>query len=357
MRRAKKFIHVDMDCFYAAVEMRDNPRYKTLPIAVGGTPEQRGVISTSNYIARKFGVKSAMATAHALKLCPNLVILPGRISYYKTISLQIHEIFSRYTDLIEPISLDEAYLDVTACTNFNGSATLIAQNIRSTIEEELNLTASAGVAPLMFLAKIASEVNKPNGQFVIKPSEALDFIETLELRKIPGIGKVTSEKFKQLGLVTCSDIKKSNLPFLVQKFGKLGNSVWNKAHGIENREVIADRVRKSISVERTLNTDIFEWVEYENFLIDLYQELDARVRRNNALNVISKLTVKVKFSDFKQTTLETTLSELKYDVFRTLSKRIWDERRDLRGVRTIGIGIVLRLKEELISNQLPLALF
>lgn len=171
----RKIIHVDMDCFFAAVEMRDDPSLRDIPLAIGGSADRRGVISTANYPARRYGVHSAMSTAMALKLCPHLKLLPGRMAAYKEASLHIREIFARYTSLIEPLSLDEAYLDVTDCTQCNGSATLIAQEIRQAIAEELNLTASAGIAPIKFLAKIASELNKPNGQYVITPAQVPAF--------------------------------------------------------------------------------------------------------------------------------------------------------------------------------------
>jgi DNA polymerase-4 len=192
----RKIIHVDMDCFFAAVEMRDNPALRDIPIAIGGSRIQRGVISTANYPARKFGVRSAMPTAMALKLCPHLTLLPGRFEAYKEASLHIREIFSRYTSLIEPLSLDEAYLDVTDSVHCHGSATLMAQEIRQTIYHELNLTASAGVAPVKFLAKIASDLNKPDGQFVITPEEVPAFLKTLPLGKIPGVGKSLQQSLK-----------------------------------------------------------------------------------------------------------------------------------------------------------------
>jgi len=190
----RKIIHVDMDCFYAAVEMRDNPSLRDIPLAIGGSRTQRGVISTANYPARKYGVRSAMSTAMALKLCPHLTLLPGRFDAYKEASAHIREIFSRYTARIEPLSLDEAYLDVTDSPHCHGSATLMAREIRQIIADELNLTASAGVAPIKFLAKIASDLNKPNGQYVITPEEMPQFLLTLPLAKIPGVGKVTAKK-------------------------------------------------------------------------------------------------------------------------------------------------------------------
>lgn len=188
----RKIIHVDMDCFFAAVEMRDNPALRDIPIAIGGSRERRGVISTANYPARQFGVRSAMPTAMALKLCPHLTLLPGRFDAYKEASRHVRDIFSRYTSLIEPLSLDEAWLDVTDSPHCYGSATLIAREIRQTIFNELQLTASAGVAPVKFLAKIASDLNKPNGQYVITPADVPDFLKTLPLAKIPGVGKVSA---------------------------------------------------------------------------------------------------------------------------------------------------------------------
>lgn len=237
MQRSRKIIHIDMDCFYAAVEMRENPSLKDKPIAVGGSPQQRGVLATCNYPARKFGLHSAMATAQALKLCPNLILLPVNMPLYKQVSSQIHQIFQRYTDIIEPLSLDEAYLDVTDCEKCSGSATWIAQEIRQAILTETQLTASAGVAPLKFLAKIASDQNKPNGQFVIKPEEVAEFVAKLPLNKIPGVGKVTTQHLHAMGLQTCHDVQKLDVTLLLRQFGKMGRRIWQFSHGIDEREV------------------------------------------------------------------------------------------------------------------------
>lgn len=228
----RKIIHVDMDCFFAAVEMRDNPALRDIPIAIGGSRERRGVISTANYPARKFGVRSAMPTGMALKLCPHLTLLPGRFDAYKEASNHIREIFSRYTSRIEPLSLDEAYLDVTDSVHCHGSATLIAQEIRQTIFNELQLTASAGVAPVKFLAKIASDMNKPNGQFVITPAEVPAFLQTLPLAKIPGVGKVSAAKLEAMGLRTCGDVQKCDLVILLKRFGKFGRILWSVVRGL-----------------------------------------------------------------------------------------------------------------------------
>lgn len=220
--KQRKIIHVDMDSYFASVEMRDEPSYRGIPLAVGGASNQRGVISTCNYEARKYGVHSAMATAQALKLCRNLTVIPGRMQVYKAISVQIRAIFERYTHLIEPLSLDEAFLDVTECKQLHGSATLIAEAIRNDIRNELNLTASAGVAPIKFLAKVASDMNKPDGQFVIPPNEVQSVIDTLPLEKIPGVGKVSLEKLHQADFYVCADIKNSNYRELLRQFGRMG---------------------------------------------------------------------------------------------------------------------------------------
>ncbi len=220
--RIRKIIHVDMDCFYAAVEMRDNPSYRGIALAVGGHEKQRGVISTCNYEARKYGVRSAMSTARALQLCPHLLVVPGRMHVYKQVSQQIRAIFERYTPIIEPLSLDEAYLDVTDSTACRGSATLIAESIRRDIWNELGLTASAGIAPIKFLAKVASDMNKPNGQFVIPPDKVQEVIDTLPLENIPGVGKVSLEKLHQAGFYRCEDIKNSDYRELLRQFGRQG---------------------------------------------------------------------------------------------------------------------------------------
>ena len=275
----RKIIHIDMDCFFAAVEMRDNPALRDIPIAIGGSRVQRGVISTANYPARKFGVRSAMPTAMALKLCPHLTLLPGRFEAYREASNHIREIFSRYTSLIEPLSLDEAYLDVSDSVHCHGSATLMAQEIRQIIFNELALTASAGVAPVKFLAKIASDLNKPNGQFVLTPAEVPAFLKTLPLAKIPGVGKVSAAKLESMGLRTCEDVQNSDLAVLLKRFGKFGRILWERSHGIDEREIHNDRQRKSIGVERTLEEDIHEWGECEAIVERLYPELERRLAK------------------------------------------------------------------------------
>jgi len=351
----RKIIHVDMDCFFAAVEMRDNPALRDIPIAIGGSRVQRGVISTANYPARRYGVHSAMSTAMALKLCPHLTVIPGRYEAYKEVSVQIREIFARYTSLIEPLSLDEAYLDVSDSPHCHGSATLMAKEIRDTIHQELNLTASAGVAPIKFLAKIASDINKPNGQFVITPDETAAFILTLPLEKIPGVGKVTARRLEELGLKTCGDVQKSDLATLLRRFGKFGRVLWERCNGIDDREVIVERQRKSIGVERTLSEDIHDWEACLEIIDWLYEELDRRLVKIKPDRQIARQGVKLKFNDFQLTTQEHVWPELNKDDLIAVARKSWDERRGGRGVRLVGLHVTLLNPQ--MERQLLLGLY
>ncbi|HAT1573064.1 MAG: DNA polymerase IV [Kluyvera cryocrescens] len=337
----RKIIHIDMDCFFAAVEMRDNPALRDIPIAIGGSRVQRGVISTANYPARKFGVRSAMPTGMALKLCPHLTLLPGRFEAYREASHHIREIFSRYTSLIEPLSLDEAYLDVSDSTHCHGSATLMAQEIRQTIFNELALTASAGVAPVKFLAKIASDLNKPNGQFVLTPAEVPAFLKTLPLSKIPGVGKVSAAKLESMGLRTCEDVQKSDLAMLLKRFGKFGRILWERSQGIDEREIHNDRQRKSIGVERTLEEDIHEWSDCEAIIERLYPELERRLAKVKPDLLIARQGVKLKFNDFQLTTQEHVWPKLNKDDLIATAQKSWHERRAGRGVRLVGLHVTL----------------
>lgn len=337
----RKIIHIDMDCFYAAVEMRDDPSLRHLPIAVGGKATQRGVVSTANYLARQYGVHSAMPMGQALKLCPNLKVIPGRMQVYKEVSRSIHQIFARYTSAIEPLSLDEAYLDVSNSPQCHGSATLMAQDIRRAIHEELDLTASAGVAPLKFLAKIASDINKPNGQFVIAPDEVADFILTLPLKKIPGAGKVTVKRLNELGLYTCADVQRYDLAALLKEFGKFGRTLHERCNGIDPREIDGDRQRKSVGVERTLNEDIHTWAECLLIIEKLYEELERRLGRVRPDLRISRQGVKYKFDDFRLTTQEHVWHKLDKDDLIELADQLWMERREGRGVRLVGLHVTL----------------
>ncbi|MTD40902.1 DNA polymerase IV [Erwinia sp. CPCC 100877] len=350
----RKIIHVDMDCFFAAVEMRDNPALRDIPLAIGGSRERRGVISTANYSARKYGIRSAMPTAMALKLCPHLTLLPGRFDAYKEASSHIREIFSRYTSRIEPLSLDEAYLDVSDSPHCHGSATLMAREIRATIARELNLTASAGIAPIKFLAKIASDLNKPDGQYVITPETMGDFLAGLKLAKIPGVGKVTAARLEEMGLHTCADVQRSDLAMLLKRFGKFGRVLWERSHGIDPREVNTDRLRKSIGVERTLAQDIHEWHECEAIIERLYPELEQRLAKVKPDLLIARQGVKLKFDDFQLTTQEHVWPRLSKEDLLATARKTWDERRGGRGVRLVGLHVTLLTPER--ERQLVLGL-
>jgi len=349
---SRKFIHIDMDCFYAAVEMRDNPSLKHVPIAIGGSSKQRGVISTCNYPARKFGVRSAMATAYALRLCPDLVLVKGRMEKYVEESRRIRKIFEDYTDIIEPLSLDEAYLDVTRCTLHENSATRIAQDIRKRIFKETGLTASAGVAPCKFVAKIASDENKPDGICVIT------FVRQLDLKKIPGVGKVTLQKLHRMGLYTCEDIRSFPKERFDKSFGKFGKVLWERAHGVDNRELTVSRERKSIGVERTLSEDISTFEECEEVLSGLIDKLKQRCQKHFARTErpssrIVSHAVKLKFSDFQLTTVEHRRSEFDAAFFSVLLGEALP-RAQGRAIRLLGVSVGLAPIEPL--QQLPLPL-
>jgi len=333
----RKIIHIDMDCFYAAVEMRDAPELSNKPIAVGGAADKRGVISTCNYIAREFGVHSAMATGYAMKLCPDLIVIPGRMSHYKEISQSIHEIFQRYTDVIEPLSLDEAFLDVTGSSHFEGSATRIAADIRRAIADELNLTASAGVAPNKFLAKICSDENKPDGQCVVTPEGVDDFVRTLSLKKIPGVGKVTVKRLAAEGLHTCEDAQAMGEEQLVKRFGRLGRLLHKRCRGIDERQLTTQWVRKSLSVERTFAEDVSELAEAEKILARLFEELERRLKPHSGREIKNQ-QIKLKFADFQTTTMERASDSLTPDLFDELLPQIW-ARGNGRSIRLLGLGV------------------
>lgn len=342
----RKIIHVDMDCYYAAVEMRDNPEYRGVPLAIGGSTDRRGVISTCNYIARKFGVRSAMATAHALKLCPDLVLAPGRMELYSEISAQIREIFSRYTHKIEPLSLDEAYLDVSDCELFSGSATLIAEDIRRAIFEETQLTASAGVAPCKFVAKIASDENKPNGICVVTPDKLDDFVVQLKLGKIPGVGKVTLAKLNDMGLYTCADVRDFPFEDLIKRFGKFGPVIWARSHGEDDRELSTQRQRKSVGVERTMPEDIFTEQDCAKMIDNLFPKLQERLKKSSPSLEIQSQGIKLKFADFQQTTVEHKYQKLNKDYFfELLAEGL--ARQNKRGIRLVGLHVGLVDKQTL----------
>ena len=340
----KKFIHIDMDCFYAAVEMRDNPKLANVPLAIGGN-SRRGVLSTANYIAREFGVRSAMSNYHAKQLCPDLVIVPGRMAVYKEISSQIREVFSRYTHLVEPLSLDEAYLDVTDSKACKGSATLIAQQIRADIYNATGLTASAGVAPVKFIAKIASDENKPNGQFVVLPDEVDPFLEQLPLGKIPGVGKVTLERLNLKGLYTGKDVREKGVSWMQQHVGNFGVSLYQKCAGEYIGSVSTERIRKSLSVEHTYEYNKTSLQECLDQIPSLIDELTRRLDKQQLQNRINKLSVKVKFANFVVTSADQAYHQLNTEIFVQLLTKAY-QRGLQQPVRLLGIGVGIKSQPE-----------
>ena len=344
----RKIIHVDMDCFYAAVEEKYRPELKGKPVGVGGPPESRSVLCTANYEARKYKVKSAMPSSQAVRLCPHIILVPPNFDLYKKESLAVREIFQRFTNLIEPLSLDEAYLDVTNVSHCRGSATLMAREIRKQIQSELQLTASAGIAPNKFLAKIASDWNKPNGQYVVEPKKADQFTKILPVEKIFGVGKVTAQKMHALGLFTCADIRKQSIPQLESWFGSRGKDLFDLAHGIDNRPVEPRSERKSLTVEDTFRKDLQTLEECLGHIPDLYKSWEERMQ-NQDQDKIKGIVVKIKWFDFQSTTHE--LAAKKWPEprdFEMLLKRAWGRRA--QPVRLIGIGV--RLGTEQVKSQL-----
>ncbi|PSJ44818.1 DNA polymerase IV [Zobellella endophytica] len=343
----RKIIHVDMDCFFAAVEMRAHPEWRDIPLAIGGSASRRGVISTCNYPARAYGVRSAMASHQAQKLCPGLLLIPGNMAEYKRVSQQIREIFHRYTPLVEPLSLDEAYLDVTDSPWFGGSATRIAEDIRRAIFEELQLTASAGVAPNKFLAKIASEENKPDGLFVLPPGAVADFVRELPLIKIPGVGSKTAARLAALGLERCGQVAEIGEAELIRRFGKFGYLLWQRSRGIDPRALQTERVRKSLGVETTLAEDIQVPEQGLEVLSRLWPELLRRLDGRP----VKGLCIKLKFDDFTQTTLSRRCPAPSPELARQLCVEAWS-RAGGRGVRLVGVSVELQEEQAARAEQL-----
>jgi DNA polymerase IV len=333
----RKIIHVDMDAFFASVEQLDNPELRGKPIAVGGG-ELRGVVAAASYEARKFGVKSAMSGVLAKQKCPNLIFVKPNFSRYKEVSYQIREIFYEYTDLVEPLSLDEAYLDVTENKVGNPSASLIAQEIRNRIFNELNLTASAGISINKFIAKVASDINKPNGQKTINPEEVISFLENLPVNQFYGVGKVTASKMYNLGIFTGNDLKQKSLEELANLFGKSGAHYYNIVRGIHNSEVKPDRIRKSVGAETTF----FENISSEIFMIQklekIAEELEKRMKKSDTKG--KTVTLKIKYSDFTLQTRSKTIDEFiqqKKEFFPIVKELLYQEKLK-NSVRLLGIS-------------------
>lgn len=307
-----------MDAFYASVEQRDNPTYRGKPLAVGGNPDGRGVVAAASYEARRFGVRSAMASSIAVKLCPELILVRPRFEHYRDISQTIMSIFERYSDLVEPLSLDEAYIDVTKNSLGTPFAREVARAIKEDIQKETTLTASAGCASTKFLAKIASALRKPDGLTTIPPEKVDAFLSTLAVRKVPGIGRVTEERLFKMGIHTVGQLREVSETELIRDFGKLGSWFYRLSRGIDEREVQADRERKSLGAERTFSSNILDFHELEDRLIDLAQEVSERAQKRELHG--RTLTLKVKYADFQQHTRSLTTEQTMSD-FEDLYKR------------------------------------
>ena len=341
----RKIIHVDCDCFYASLEMLDNAYLRNKPIAVGGDAERRGVIATCNYEARQFGVHSAMASSTAKRLCPHLTIVPPRMNRYREASKQIQQIFKQYTQTIEPLSLDEAYLDVTGKEDYKGSATLMAQAIQTQVFQEVGITVSAGIAPNKFLAKIASDWNKPNGLFTITPPEVDAFVQELPVNKLSGVGKATQKKLAKMGIFTCNDIRgyaQNHSVFeLTQHLGVFGERLHNLAYGTDNRPVQAREFRKSLSVEHTYSKDLGALSECIEKLPELQREMESRLNKQSSQHPIKKAFIKIKFCDFTQTTIERSIEhsvkEPQLNTYQALCEEAFV--RGNKPVRLLGLGV------------------
>jgi DNA polymerase-4 len=329
---ARQVLHVDCDCFFAAVEMRDRPEYRHVPLAIGGSSDRRGVISTCNYLARSFGVRSAMATAQALKLCPDLKLIPGDMQKYRTASQQVMDILTVYGLQFEQVSIDEAFLELPPASN----AALIAQQIRQQVETQVGITVSVGMAPNKFLAKIASDWQKPNGQFGVLPQDVESFVEALDVKKIPGVGPKSAEKLNNLGLHTCKHIKELPVEWLIQKFGKFGKVLHDRANGIDHRSLSTHYQRKSISIERTFAQDINQGIDVALALDEMWPKFLTRVEGAGlSLDKIAPF-VKVKFADFHVTTLANRQKSATVDDYLALLNEA--SVRDRQAIRLIGLG-------------------
>ncbi len=336
--KQRKIIHIDMDAFYASVEQMDNPELKGKPLAVGGS-EVRGVVSAASYEARKFGVKSAMSGVQAKRLCSELIFVRPRFDRYKEISKKIRKIFLDYTDLVEPLSLDEAYLDVTENKMNLQSATLIAQEIRKRIFDEVGLTASAGISVNKFVAKIASDYNKPNGQKTVNPDEVEEFLEKLDVKKFYGVGKVTAEKMYQLGIFTGYDLKQKSLEFLEKHFSNSGQYYYQICRGIHKSKVKPNRTLKSVGAERTFFENLTSEVFLEEKIINIANELEKRLQKSKVAG--KTITLKLKYSDF---TLQTRSKTLPYfiadkNLIIDVAKELLYQEKLKNSVRLLGLSL------------------
>lgn len=350
----RKIIHIDMDAFFASVEQLDHPELRGKPVAVGGSGD-RSVVAAASYEARKFGVRSAMPSVIARRLCPELIFVRHNFERYTEVSAIVFNIFREYTDLVEPLSIDEAFLDVTEDKKQIGSATIIAERIRSGIKKKTGLTASAGISVNKFLAKIASDIKKPDGLYVIKPEDAEKFIENLPVEKFYGIGRVTALKMHKLGIHNGADLKKWDLDSIIRNFGKAGEFFYAIARGIDDRPVEPDQERKSVGTELTYEKDLTTRFEIIAELYKLEKELMERLE--NAETTGRTITLKIKFSDFRQITRSKTLHKYVHD-FDTLHREVTAIRKSLNlegeKIRLIGVTVSNLITEDCADSQLHL---
>lgn len=349
MSQVRKILHADCDCFFAAVEMRDDPSLRDIPIAIGGRSERRGVIATCNYPARAFGIHSAMPTARAMRLCPTLTLLPGNFEHYREVSRQIQAIFHELTPVVEPLSLDEAFLDVTDVSRFKGSATWMARWLKRECLARTGITVSVGAAPTKFLAKIASDWDKPDGLTVIPPDDVTNFLRDLPVRKLHGVGPATGSRLDALGITTCEELGRLSLERLVDEFGKFGKRLFELARGIDERPVRVERERKSVSVETTFAQDLPNMTQCLEALEPLGERLSERLARHGH-PPLAGVFVKVRFNDFSLTTLESRGLAPSTESFARLLEQAWS--RGKRPVRLLGVGV--RLATPAQRCQLPL---
>ena len=343
----RKIIHVDMDAFYASVAELDNPELRGKAIAVGGS-EERGVVSAASYEARKFGVKSAMSSFLAKQKCPHLIFVKSDFERYKELSVKIRAVFYEYTDLVEPLSLDEAYLDVTENKKGNPSANDIAREIRARIYKETGLRASAGISINKFIAKVASDINKPNGQKTIHPEEVLQFLEALPVNKFYGVGKVTASKMYNLGIFKGKDIKKKPLEELVKSFGKSGTHYYNIVRGIHNSAVKPNRTRKSIAAERTFSENLSSEIFMIERLDKIADELEKRMKKTDTKG--KTITLKIKYSDFTQQTrskTKTNFMQTKKEFFPVVKELLYQDKL-VNSVRLLGVSFGNLNTEEIV---------
>ncbi|MCV6615105.1 MAG: DNA polymerase IV, partial [Cellvibrionaceae bacterium] len=338
MKPTRQIIHCDADCFYASVEMRDDPSLRGRPLAIGGEADRRGVVATCNYEARKFGVRSAMSMAYARRLCPGLIVRRPDMEKYRQLSLQIRDIFERYTQLVEPLSLDEAFLDVTEHPYLDAMA--IAAQIRQQVAMELGITISAGVAPNKFLAKIASDWEKPDGLTQIAPEQVAEFVARLPVQKIFGVGKVTGQKLQAMGVLYCADLLPYSLEQLEYRFGRFGKQLYQLCRGIDERPVQPSRRRKSLSVEQTYAQDLPDLDACLDELPLLLQKLEKRLEPLLGSYQLHKPFVKVKFSDFSSTTVEKNGADYSQQSFAELMAEAFG--RAFKPVRLLGVGVRFR---------------